>query len=47
MDYSQSNRLASGDSFPDMQVKTTAGPMKIPGGLKGKWSVLLFYRGDW
>jgi peroxiredoxin len=41
------SRLATGDSFPDMQVKTTAGPMSLPGDLRGKWSIVLLYRGDW
>ncbi|MFW5870504.1 MAG: peroxiredoxin [Candidatus Sumerlaeota bacterium] len=35
-----------GDPFPDLQVQTTQGPMKIPGDLKGSWFVLFSHPAD-
>lgn len=35
-----------GDDFPDLEVKTTHGPMKIPGDLKGSWFVLFSHPAD-
>lgn len=35
-----------GDDFPELQVKTTHGPMNIPGDLKGNWFVLFSHPAD-
>jgi peroxiredoxin (alkyl hydroperoxide reductase subunit C) len=35
-----------GDSFPEMEVKTTHGMMKLPGSFAGKWFVLFSHPGD-
>ncbi len=35
-----------GDPFPGLDVKTTQGPMKIPGDLKGSWFVLFSHPAD-
>jgi len=35
-----------GDSFPELNVETTHGPMNIPGDLKGKWFVLFSHPAD-
>ncbi len=35
-----------GDDFPELQVKTTHGPMNIPGDLKGSWFVLFSHPAD-
>jgi len=35
-----------GDSFPELDVQTTHGPMKIPGDLKGSWFVLFSHPAD-
>lgn len=35
-----------GDSFPEMTVNTTHGPMNIPGDLKGNWFVLFSHPAD-
>ncbi len=35
-----------GDPFPEMEVKTTHGMIKLPGDLKGKWMVLFSHPGD-
>jgi len=35
-----------GDDFPELKVKTTHGPMNIPGDLKGKWFVLFSHPAD-
>jgi len=44
----QGSRLDSGDTFPAMQFKTTTSQsFDIPSDFSGKWSILLFYRGDW
>lgn len=40
--------LDSGDLFPSLTFTTVDGnSLTIPGDLAGKWSVVLFYRGDW
>jgi peroxiredoxin (alkyl hydroperoxide reductase subunit C) len=36
-----------GDDFPEIEVKTTHGPMKIPGDLKGSWFVLFSHPADY
>jgi peroxiredoxin (alkyl hydroperoxide reductase subunit C) len=36
-----------GDPFPEIQVKTTMGPMKIPGDLAGSWFVLFSHPADY
>jgi len=35
-----------GDSFPELSVQTTHGPMNIPGDLKGSWFVLFSHPAD-
>ena len=35
-----------GDAFPELEVKTTHGPMSIPGDYKGKWFVLFSHPAD-
>ena len=35
-----------GDPFPELEVKTTHGPMNIPGDLKGSWFVLFSHPAD-
>jgi peroxiredoxin (alkyl hydroperoxide reductase subunit C) len=35
-----------GDDFPEMEVQTTHGPMKLPNDLKGKWFVLFSHPAD-
>lgn len=35
-----------GDSFPEMEVKTTHGMKNIPGDYKGKWFILFSHPGD-
>jgi peroxiredoxin (alkyl hydroperoxide reductase subunit C) len=35
-----------GDNFPEMEVKTTHGMMKLPGGFAGKWFVLFSHPAD-
>ena len=40
--------LDVGDLFPTMEFVTVGGnSLKIPVDTMGKWTVLLFYRGDW
>ena len=35
-----------GDPFPELEVQTTHGPMKIPGDFKGSWFVLFSHPAD-
>ncbi len=35
-----------GDAFPEIEVKTTMGPMKIPQDMKGSWFVLFSHPAD-
>lgn len=35
-----------GDYFPELEVQTTHGPLKIPGDFKGKWFVLFSHPAD-
>jgi peroxiredoxin (alkyl hydroperoxide reductase subunit C) len=35
-----------GDDFPELEVQTTHGPMKIPGDLRGSWFVLFSHPAD-
>lgn len=42
------DKLRDGDTFPTMKVETVAhGALSIPGDLKARYGVLLFYRGYW
>ena len=42
------DKLRDGDTFPRMKVETVAhGALSIPGDLKTRYAVLLFYRGYW
>ncbi len=41
-------KLRDGDAFPAMRVETVShGTLQMPSDLKGRWAVLLFYRGWW
>jgi peroxiredoxin 2/4 len=46
MENNAINMPLLGDSFPEMQVNTTHGPMNIPGDLKGSWFVLFSHPAD-
>ena len=46
MEESSFNMPLLGDPFPDLAVKTTHGPMNIPGDLKGSWFVLFSHPAD-
>ncbi len=35
-----------GETFPELEVQTTHGPMKLPDDLKGKWTVLFSHPAD-
>jgi peroxiredoxin len=40
--------LDSGDAFPEMTLELVGGgTMKLPDGVRGRWSILIVYRGDW
>ena len=40
--------LDTGDRFPDIEFATTSGAtMRLPADTNGKWTALIFYRGDW
>jgi hypothetical protein len=42
------DKLRDGDTFPTMKVEAVAhGTLSVPGGLKTRYAVLLFYRGYW
>ncbi|MBM3162470.1 MAG: peroxiredoxin [Chlorobi bacterium] len=45
--YSETGMPLLGDSFPEMKVQTTHGPMNIPGDLKGSWFVLFSHPADY
>jgi hypothetical protein len=41
-------KLGSGDVFPRLKLQLTDGrTLELPDGLKGKYNVILFYRGHW
>jgi hypothetical protein len=41
-------KLDVGASFPDMKIAVTSGgSVALPGGLDGRYKVILFYRGHW
>ena len=41
-------KLDAGNSFPNLEVPTVAGnPLAIPQDFRGRYAVLLFYRGGW
>jgi len=43
-----SEKLGIGATFPDMTIKLVGGgTLDLPGGLDGKYKVILFYRGHW
>ncbi|MFO8183809.1 MAG: peroxiredoxin [Candidatus Aegiribacteria sp.] len=46
MEGREMNMPLLGDDFPEMEVKTTHGPMNIPGDLKGGWFVLFSHPAD-
>ncbi len=46
MEEAKLNMPLLGDSFPDLSVQTTHGPMNIPEDLKGKWFVLFSHPAD-
>lgn len=46
MEEKEFNMPLLGDSFPELNVQTTHGPMNIPGDFKGKWFVLFSHPAD-
>jgi len=46
MENQELNMPLLGDSFPELNVQTTHGPMNIPGDYKGKWFVLFSHPAD-
>ncbi|MGM0443429.1 MAG: peroxiredoxin [Fibrobacterota bacterium] len=46
MEQEKMNMPLLGDEFPEMAVKTTHGPMNLPGDMKGKWFVLFSHPAD-
>ncbi len=46
MEETKMNLPLLGDEFPELKVKTTFGPMNIPGDFKGKWFVLFSHPAD-
>ncbi len=46
MEDTKINMPLLGDEFPELDVQTTHGPMKIPGDLKGSWFVLFSHPAD-
>ncbi len=46
MEEQKLNMPLLGDPFPELQVKTTHGPMSIPGDLEGSWFVLFSHPAD-
>lgn len=46
MEESKISMPLLGDKFPELSVKTTHGPMNIPGDLKGSWFVLFSHPAD-
>jgi peroxiredoxin (alkyl hydroperoxide reductase subunit C) len=47
MDQERISMPLLGDTFPELEVKTTHGPMKIPTDLKGSWFVLFSHPADY
>jgi len=47
MEEAKFNMPLLGDAFPELEVQTTHGPMKIPADLKGKWFVLFSHPADY
>ena len=44
----QGPMLDVGDAFPSLEFATVGGNcLNIPADTMGKWTVLIFYRGDW
>jgi len=40
--------LDSGDVFPNIEFQTVEGKgVRLPADVAGKWTALIFYRGDW
>jgi len=46
MEEKEFNMPLLGDTFPELNVQTTHGPMNIPGDYKGKWFVLFSHPAD-
>lgn len=46
MEETKINMPLLGDSFPELKVQTTHGPMNVPGDLKGEWFVLFSHPAD-
>lgn len=41
-------KLNTGDPFPQLTLKLTDGrTLELPGGMDGRYKVILFYRGHW
>jgi peroxiredoxin len=48
MAQSLSKKLDAGETFPELALSLIDGKaIKVPGGMRGKWGVVLLYRGDW
>jgi len=43
----QGPMLDVNNAFPAMEFDTVDGRLNLPDDTMGKWTVLLFYRGDW
>ncbi|HOO89664.1 MAG TPA: redoxin domain-containing protein, partial [Syntrophales bacterium] len=46
MEETKTSMPLLGDDFPELQVQTTHGPMKLPADMKGKWFVLFSHPAD-
>lgn len=46
MEETETSMPLLGDNFPELQVQTTHGPMKLPADMKGKWFVLFSHPAD-
>ena len=48
MAQKRGSQLDLGDSFPEIDINTVQGTkIRLPDDVRGKWSVILIYRGDW
>ncbi len=48
MAQEETRKLDSGNAFPELPLRLVDGStLTLPGGLNGKWGVLLVYRGHW
>ncbi len=48
MAQTEGRKIDSGDLFPEMTFFIAGGDsLTLPGAVKGKWSMILVYRGRW